>query len=139
MSGYRVIPTIRVSDMAEALDFYENTLGFKLERGGPAEENAAIVRGDARMMIEVPADMYSEAYNAAIARRIGSTSAMALYIEAPDLEDFYVRLVEEGVEIVDPLADRPWGQTEFTIEDLAGNWLTFWKAPAAPGEEEHPS
>jgi len=130
MSGYTVIPTIRVKDMAEALDFYENTLGFKLERGGPNKENAAIVRGDARMMIEVPADMYSEGYNAAIASRIGSTSALALYIEAPDLEDFYLRLTEEGVKIVDPLADRPWGQAEFTIEDLGGNWLTFWKAPA---------
>lgn len=130
MSGYTVIPTIRVKDMAEALDFYENVLEFKLERGGPTEVNSSISRGDARMMVEVPTDMYSEGYNAAIAKRIGSTSPMALYIEASDLEDFYGRLTEAGVTIVDPLADRPWGQSEFTIEDLAGNWLTFWMAPA---------
>jgi uncharacterized glyoxalase superfamily protein PhnB len=125
-----VIPTIRVKDMAEALDFYENVLEFKLERGGPTEVNSSIARGDARMMIEVPTDMYSEGYNAAIAKRIGSTSPMALYIEAPDLENFYVRLTEAGVTVVDPLAERPWGQSEFTVEDLAGNWLTFWMAPA---------
>ena len=35
-------------------------------------------------------------------------------------------------KIVDPLADRPWGQAEFTVEDPTGNWLTFWKrTPAA--------
>jgi uncharacterized glyoxalase superfamily protein PhnB len=130
MSGYMVIPTIRVKEMAEALDFYENVLEFKLERGGPAEVNSSISRGDARMMIEVPSDMYSEGYNTAISQRMGTTSPMALYMEAPDLEDFYVRLTDAGVKIVDPLADRPWGQSEFTIEDLAGNWLTFWKAPA---------
>jgi uncharacterized glyoxalase superfamily protein PhnB len=130
MSGYMVIPTIRVKDMAEALDFYENVLEFKLERGGPTEVNSSIARGDARMMIEVPSDMYSEEYNTAIAQRIGTTSPMALYMEAPDLEDFYVRLTDGGVKIVDPVADRPWGQSEFTVEDLAGNWLTFWKAPA---------
>lgn len=130
MSGYMVIPTIRVKDMAEALDFYQNVLEFKLERGGPTEVNSSISRGDARMMVEVPTDMYSEGYNAAIAGRIGSNSPMALYIEAPDLADYYSRLTEAGVTIVDPLAERPWGQSEFTIEDLAGNWLTFWMAVA---------
>ncbi len=44
MSGYTVIPTIRVKDMAEALDFYENVLEFKLERGGPTEVNSSISR-----------------------------------------------------------------------------------------------
>jgi uncharacterized glyoxalase superfamily protein PhnB len=60
--------------------------------------------------------------------RLDSTSAIALYMEALDLEELYSRLGEAGVKIVDPLADRPWGQAEFTIEDLQGNWLTFWKA-----------
>jgi uncharacterized glyoxalase superfamily protein PhnB len=130
MSGYAVIPTIRVTDMTEALDFYGNVLEFKLERGGPNEVNSSIIRGNAQMMIEVPTDLYGEVYNAAIAKRMGSTSPMALYIEVPDLKDFYHRLIHEDVKIVDPLAERPWGQAEFTIEDLAGNWLTFWTAPA---------
>ena len=60
--------------------------------------------------------------------RLDSPSAIALYMEAVDLEEFYSRLGNAGVKIVDPLADRPWGQAEFTIEDLQGNWLTFWKA-----------
>lgn len=128
MSGWAVIPTIRVRDMGEALGFYQNQLGFELTRGGPGEENSSLSRGDARIMIEIPTQFYSPAYNAAIVTRLESPSAIALYMEAVDLEEFYARLGDAGVKIVDPLADRPWGQAEFTIEDLQGNWLTFWKA-----------
>jgi uncharacterized glyoxalase superfamily protein PhnB len=128
MSGWAVIPTIRVRDMGGALDFYQNLLGFELTRGGPGEANSSLSRGDARIMIEIPTDFYSPEYNAAIVGRLDSPSAIALYIEALDLEEFYSRLGDAGVKIVDPLADRPWGQAEFTIEDLQGNWLTFWKS-----------
>jgi uncharacterized glyoxalase superfamily protein PhnB len=128
MSGWAVIPTIRVRDMGEALDFYQNQLGFELTRGGPGEGNSSLSRGDARIMIEIPTDFYSPEYNAAIAGRLDSPSAIALYMEALDLEEFYSRLGDAGVKIVDPLADRPWGQAEFTVEDLQGNWLTFWKS-----------
>ena len=128
MSGWAVIPTIRVRDMGKALDFCQNQLGFELTRGGPGEENSSLSRGDARIMIEIPTNFYSPGYNAAILGRLDSPSSIALYIEALDLEEFYSRLGDAGVKIVDPLADRPWGQAEFTIEDLQGNWLTFWKA-----------
>jgi uncharacterized glyoxalase superfamily protein PhnB len=129
MSGWAVIPAIRVSDMHAALDFYQNKLGFSVDRGDPDSDNSALSRGDAKIMIEVATDFYSPEYNAAIEQRLGSTSPIALYIEAPDLDDLFLRLKESDVKIVDPLADRPWGQKEFTVEDHVGNWLTFWKAP----------
>ena len=52
-------------------------------------------------------------------------------MEASDLAAFYARLVAAGARIVDPLATRPWGQDEFTVEDHEGNWLTFWTKDAA--------
>ncbi|MGH8944744.1 MAG: VOC family protein [Acidimicrobiia bacterium] len=128
MSGWAVIPAIRVRDMAETIDFYQRVLGFDLNRGGPDGENSSISRGDAQIMVETPADFYSPEYNAAIVNRLDSVSPVALYIEAPDLEDLFHKVGEAGVTIVDPLAERPWGQAEFTIEDPHGNWLTFWKA-----------
>ena len=113
--------------MGEALDFYRDHLGFTVDRGGTEDDNCSLSRGDARIMIEVPTNLFSAEYNAAIESRIDSSSAIALYMEADDLEEFYSRLGGSGVKIVDPLADRPWGQAEFTIEDLQGTWLTFWK------------
>lgn len=128
MSGWGVIPSIRVRDMGEALAFYVGTLEFTLDRGGEAENNSSITRGDARLMLETPADFYGDDYNAAIRQRLGSQSSIALYIEATDLADFQSRLQAAGARIIDPLADRPWGQAEFTVEDHEGNWLTFWEA-----------
>ena len=129
MSG-GVIPTIRFREMADALDFYTERLGFAVERGGASDANCALSRGDARLMLEVAGDLFGERYNDAIRDRLGSVSATALYIEAPDLEALYARLDGSDVDIVDPLGDRPWGQAEFTIADPEGQWLTFWRASA---------
>ncbi len=80
------------------------------------------------MMVEPAGSLYSDGYNALIRERLGSRSANALYIEAPDLEELDGRLTAAGAAIVDPLAVRPWGQKELTVEDPFGNWLTFWTA-----------
>jgi catechol 2,3-dioxygenase-like lactoylglutathione lyase family enzyme len=132
MSGWGVIPSIRVANLEGALDFYVGRLGFSAE-GDAAQENVSVVRGNARLMLETAADFYGDVYNAAIRERVGSASPNALYLEADDLEELHAALDGSDVRIVDPLADRPWGQAEFTVEDPAGNWLTFWKkrAPAA--------
>lgn len=129
MAGWAVIPTVRVPDMREALDFYVRVLGFSLDRGDPDQVNNSLTRGDARIMLETPSDLFSPGYSEAIRQRLGGKSAMALYIEAPDLEALYERLLAEEVTVVDPIAPRPWGQVEFTIEDHVGTWLTFWDAP----------
>lgn len=126
MPGWGVIPSIRVSDLAEALDFYVGVLGFSTEREGTDEGNISISRGDARLMLEASADFYGDEYNAAIHERLGSVSPNALYMEAEDLEELYRALEGGAAKIVDPLADRPWGQAEFTVEDPSGNWLSFW-------------
>jgi uncharacterized glyoxalase superfamily protein PhnB len=124
VSGFGVTPTIRVRDMAEALAFYSGPLEFTIER--EHEGNSVVKRGDARVMLEVDSDFYGEEYNAAIRERLGSPSSISLYIEATDLAGFESRLRAAGARIIDPLADRVWGQAEFTVEDHEGNWLSFW-------------
>jgi len=126
MTGFGVTPTIRVRDMAEALAFYSGPLEFTVERED--EGNSVVKRGDARVMLETVKDFYGEEYNAAIKERLGSRSSISLYIEASDLAGFQSRLEAAGARIIDPLADRPWGQSEFTVEDHEGNWLSFWTA-----------
>lgn len=124
-----IIPAIRVPDMREALAFYRDLLGFELEADEPSEQHNSLRRGSARLMLEVAADFYSDDYNAAIRQRTGTPSATTLYILATDLEELHARLVEAGVKVVDPMADRPWNQKDFTIEDHVGNWLTLWDNP----------
>jgi uncharacterized glyoxalase superfamily protein PhnB len=127
VAEWGVIPSIRVRDMTEALAFYRGTLEFTLDSGGDDATNSSLTRGDAHVMIETAADHFGEAYNAAIRERLGTPSGIALYMETSELAAFYSRLEAAGARIVDPLAPRPWGQEEFTVEDHEGNWLTFWK------------
>lgn len=116
--------------MAEALAFYTGQLEFTLDSGGDGATNSSLTRGDGHLMIETAAGFYGDEYNEAIRERLGTPSSTALYIEAADLAEFHSRLQAVGhVRIVDPLASRPWGQDEFTVEDPAGNWLTFWQKP----------
>lgn len=130
MPGWGVIPSIRVDDMAEALAFYVGQLEFTLVRGGEDATNSSLTRGDGHVMLETAADFYGDQYNEAIRERLGKRSSIALYIEAEDLAAFYSRLkASRAVQIIDPLSSRPWGQEEFTVEDHAANWLTFWKKP----------
>jgi uncharacterized glyoxalase superfamily protein PhnB len=138
VTAWGVIPSIRVRDMAEALDFYRGTLEFTLDGGGGEASNSALTRGDAHVMIETAADLYGDEYNAAIKERLGNPSSIDLYMEAADLSAFYARLVAAKVRIVDRLATRPWGLEQFTIEDHEGNWLTFWKRVVPIGGSKRP-
>ena len=131
MTQWGVIPSIRIRDMAEALAFYRGTLEFTLDSGGDEATNSSLTRQDSHVMLETASDHFSADYNAAIKARLGRPSAHALYMEASDLAAFHARLVAAGARIVDPLATRPWGQDEFTVEDHEGNWLTFWSKDAA--------
>ena len=99
MSGSSLVPAIRVSDMAAAIEFYRDRLGFTVERGGPEDGNVALSFGDARIMLDsVPTEYYSASYNEAIAQRMGASAPTALYIESPDLDAQYGRLVKGGIE-----------------------------------------
>lgn len=128
MPGYAVIPSIRVKDVQAAVAFYRDVLGFEMQRSQEVSDNNSLAFGAASIMIEAAGTFYSDAYNAAIRERLGTPSASALYIEAPDLDALYARVQAAGVKVVDPVAARDWGQREFTIEDPEGTWLTFWQA-----------
>ncbi len=123
--------SIRVRDMQAALDFYTAELGFSLKRGTAEEGNCSLEFGESHIMLETPGTFYSPAYNDAIRSRIGTPSASALYIEAEDLNGLWKRVSESEVKVMDPLAKRDWGQSEFTVEDPDGTWLTFWHALSA--------
>ncbi|HEY7582955.1 MAG TPA: VOC family protein [Acidimicrobiia bacterium] len=122
-----VTPTIRFVDLDEAVGFYRDRLGFKVERGDVQQGNIAISFEGLEIMLEGTRDFYGETYNTAIKNRIGQQSPNALYIETDDVDGLYRQYQEENLRIIDPVADRPWGQREFTVEDHLGNWLTFWQ------------
>ncbi|HEU5372296.1 MAG TPA: VOC family protein [Gaiellaceae bacterium] len=121
-----MIPSIRTADVTGAVAFYTDKLGFEVVRSN--EGNVALALGEERLMLEAAGAFYSVGYNEAIRARIGAVSPHALYIEVPDVDSYHEKLQAAGVQVVDQLLPRPWGQSEFTVADRDGNWLTFWSA-----------
>ena len=92
-------------------------------RGTVEEGNIAIDRGDDRLMLEWGARSTVRRTTPRSPRDSTAPVRAPLYVEAEDLPDLYAAVEGAGLRVVDPLADRPWGQTEFTVEDHEGNWL----------------
>ena len=123
------ILSLRFPDLAAARKFYVEVLGFEVARDVDEQENMTVAMGAAQMMLEGDAEnFYGEAYNEAIRGRSGQPGPNSVYIEAVDLDQLYQRCQDQSVKIVDPIGPRPWGQREFSVEDPAGNFLSFWSA-----------
>ena len=43
------------------------------------------------------------------------------WIYVPDIDATYHELKSSDANIVEPLEKKPWGKTQFTLEDLDGN------------------
>jgi uncharacterized glyoxalase superfamily protein PhnB len=53
-------------------------------------------------------------------------SGVKVAVEIGDADAFYERILSAGVEIVDPVAVRPWGHRTFEIRDPSGLSLVFF-------------
>lgn len=51
-------------------------------------------------------------------------------IETTDVDGMYEQVKQAGCKVGRPLADRPWGERDFTIFDPDGNMVEF-AAPAS--------
>lgn len=122
------IVAFRFPDLVAARRFYVDQLGFTIRRDADEHENMSVVFGGAQMMLEGDGtNLFGDTYNQAIAARRGKPGPNSIYIEAFDLQELYRRCQDLGIKIVDPIGERSWGQSEFTVEDPAGNFLSFWK------------
>lgn len=108
-----VSPILSVNDLAGALDFYCHALGFDLAWSwGEPPEIAAVCRDNAEITLS---------------QRAGAKPAGAshVYLGISGIDDYHAALVDAGVTIVVPIADRPYGMRDFRIADPSGNELSI--------------
>ncbi len=106
---------VNVSNLARAVDWYENVLGFKNNGGWPPEKptymDFCAAEGAVFAIMEVPT----------------GKSYGRLNFEVDNVDELWARLKDQ-VEIVEALFDTPYGTRKFTILDLDGNELGFVQA-----------
>jgi catechol 2,3-dioxygenase-like lactoylglutathione lyase family enzyme len=112
----QVQPILGTRDVAKAVRFYVDRLGFTLAFGVPTNEGNYV--GLRRDGVELHMQFQYEHEMGTTRLRIVVDDPDALYAEYEDKGVFY-----EGTRLV----DTPWGTREFALYDLDRNSLTFYR------------
>jgi len=106
------VPILPVSDLAEALDYYQRVLGFKVEWQWGAPPYLASVCRD---QVEVNLSLSSQP----------TPAASKVYFQVASVDAYYSTVTQAGAKVAVPLGDRPYGMRDFRIVDPSGNELSF--------------
>jgi predicted enzyme related to lactoylglutathione lyase len=106
--GIDVTPSLPVSDMPQAIRFYE-TAGFEVE---PYDDGFAFVG------LSDQSAFYLN-LNPAVDP---ATNSAGCYIVVHDVDGWHDRLVAAGLAAT-AVEDMPWGMHEFTLSDPSGNHI----------------
>jgi uncharacterized glyoxalase superfamily protein PhnB len=103
-------PELPVVDVERAQQHYRDVLGFEIAWLYPGNEIGAVSRDDVPIFFR---------------RRSPPFEPAVHWVFAADIEATYDELTASGACIVEPLATKPWGLRQFTVEDLDGNRFYF--------------
>ena len=104
-------PTLRVPDLTATLEFYTTRLGFELGfTWGEPPEMAGVNLGDVQMFLE---------------RGTPGAEGCSVYFVVGNADELFDYQRGNGVEILQPPADRPYGLRDYRIRDLNGHVLGF--------------
>jgi uncharacterized glyoxalase superfamily protein PhnB len=119
--GY-ISPTLAVKNMKQAIQFYRDSLGFKMGMAFPDADNPeyADLSKDGMVVMLVPAQ------NVGIGAEEKLGAGVNLYMQIDgDIDEYYTELRNKGVKAIVDIKDEPFGIRDFTIEDINGYKLTF--------------
>ena len=137
----RVLPLLVVDDIAQSMDYYEKTLGFKKTMSMPGE-GGELMHGEVQITDDItlmfsPGRMASPPQDT-VGRVLDEKLAIAgpakgagvvLYFDLgdQDIDKYYEDVKRAGAKVIEEIKDQFWGDRNFTIEDKDGYLLTFSK------------
>lgn len=104
------VPELPVADVERAQQHYKDTLGFQIGWLYPDKEIGAVMRGNVTIFFRKCQPPFDPAVQ---------------WIYVQNIDAAYAELQQSGAKIVDPLAEKPWGLRQFTVQDLDGNIFYF--------------
>lgn len=112
-------PEIPVAELAPALAYYRDSLGFAVDWEDDALGLAGLSQGESRLF------MASTAYRAGRA----NSGPVVLWLNLSsraEIDELYKRWCAAGARIAEPPAAKPWKLYEFSAGDLDGNLLRMF-------------
>lgn len=107
----RLHATFEVADLAAAIDFYTQKLGFRLGfTWGEPPTFAGVSLGEVQLFLALGTPRPA---GASVQFVVGDADALFEFQHA------------QGVEVVEPPGDRPYGLRDYSVRDLHGHRLSF--------------
>lgn len=126
------VPEIPVSDIAAAMAYYENNLGFTVDWGDEELGLAGISRGDCRMFLA----------NQAYRKGYGNAGPAVTWLNLDSKEDvdaLYQAWNASNARLMSAPESKSWGLHEFTAADLDGNLFRVFHDFATPERAMDPT
>jgi uncharacterized glyoxalase superfamily protein PhnB len=117
-----ISPTLAVRNMKQTIQFYKDSLGFKIGMAFPDADNPEYVdlSKDGIVLMFIPAK------NMGIGTKEKLGIGVNLYMQINgDIDEYYSELKDKGAKVVVDIKDEPYGIRDFTVEDTNGYKLTF--------------
>ncbi len=118
-----------VSDVETSVGFYEEALGFRLDRLDA--DYASLRRGKAVLglgaMTKLPEDGLGPGFTQA---RVSDErgAGVEIVLEVEDLDDALARFEAAGGRLAEPIQRRPWGLRDFRVVDPDGYYIRITTA-----------
>jgi len=112
-----ISPTLAVRNVKQTIEFYKNSLGFKMGMAFPNAENPeyADLSKDGMVLMFIPAE------NVGIGSEEKLGVGVNLYMNIDgDIDEYYNELKNRKVRIAVEIKDEPYGIRDFTVEDIEG-------------------
>lgn len=106
-----------VTDVAAALDYYREKLGFDVSTYEANPEHYGYARRDSCYL--------HFACVGGVEPRPNHPDMFDLYVYTDDVDGLYAELVGRGVDVLDPPTDRAYGLRDFRVRDPDGHELAF--------------
>ena len=121
----KLTPNLVVRDVAGAMGFYRNVLGFETLFTVPEQAPyvfGAVRNGDVEIFFNDQKVVLAD-YPALGSKPIGGS--LTIFIEIEGIEELFRKMQEHKVKITMPMKDQFYGMREFAMEDPEGWVITF--------------
>lgn len=119
-----------VEDYEGALEFYRDTLGFKVKEQYPGEYAVVTVSGVLHFGIwNRPHAAESTLGSRDLAEKI--PLGLTLEFEVDNADQAGAKISRQGYRLIQPARQEPWGQRTFRVFSPAGSLLGFVETPWA--------
>jgi uncharacterized glyoxalase superfamily protein PhnB len=119
-----VIPVLGYVDVGEAVDWLCETFGFT-ERWHAGNHRAQLAVGDGAVVVTERGDDQAP-----------SSADHSVMVRVDDVNTHHEHARERGARILHPPTDYPYGERQYTAEDLGGHHWSFSQSIADVAPEE---